>query len=146
MYRVSLKRGWKVTQDSFSLTSLHFVIGPGNSHHNLNQSESKLKPIATRPITFLRFNQFAYLILHSHWLSVIFSSFLIGCCDNPSLDFTTLNLNILHFWKILGFCKYKFFSVFGRFTDKTRTHARVLLPRLRTFGGHGLKSRWSSVL
>ena len=55
------------------------MIGLENSHHPLNQSDAKLKPIATETNLFTS---------NSHWLLVIFSFVLIGRC---AFGITTLN-------------------------------------------------------
>ena len=50
---------YKVTRDSSGIASIRSVIGQENSHHFLNQSDSKLKPIAIwSPAFFPRFRQF----------------------------------------------------------------------------------------
>ena len=58
------------------------MIGPENSRHFLNQSDSKLKSIATWSLLFSRASvRFLLLTLDSNWLLAIFSPFLTGCCD-----------------------------------------------------------------
>ena len=58
------------------------MIGPENSHHFLNQSDSKLKSIATWSLLFSRASGWLLLLtLDSNWLLAIFSPFLTGCCD-----------------------------------------------------------------
>ena len=55
------------------------MIGPENSRHFLNQSDSKLKSIATWSLLFSRAS--VRCLLDSNWLLAIFSPFLTGCCD-----------------------------------------------------------------
>ena len=61
---------------------LRSVIVPENSCRPLDQSDSKLKPIASWPLVFSRaLGCELVFTLRSYWLLVIFSSPLIGCCD-----------------------------------------------------------------
>ena len=58
------------------------MIGLENSRHFLNQSDSKLKLIATWSLLFSRASgRLLLLTLDSNWLLEIFSPFLTGCCD-----------------------------------------------------------------
>ena len=58
------------------------MIGLEYSHHFLNQSDLKLKSIATWSLLFSRASgRFLLLTLDSNWLLAIFSPFLTGCCD-----------------------------------------------------------------
>ena len=50
------------------------MIGLENSRHPLNQSDAKLKPIAT-------WGRLHVFTLSSHWLLVVFTFVLIGRCD-----------------------------------------------------------------
>ena len=50
----SLLKVWKVIWHCFDFALLHSVIGPENSHHFLNQSDSQLKASATRSLVFSR--------------------------------------------------------------------------------------------
>ena len=58
------------------------LIGPGNSRHPSNQSESNLKPIVTWSLAFsIASGSLLIFNLRSHWLLVIFSFPLVGFCD-----------------------------------------------------------------
>ena len=67
-------------------TLLSAVIDLENSRHLLNQSDSKLKPVAILSPRFRRLLIFTFI---SQWLHVIFFFVLIGWFD----CFTTLNQN-----------------------------------------------------
>ena len=72
----------KIILDCVGFALLRSVIVPENSFRPLDQSDSKLKPIASWPLVFSRALgcELAFT-LRSYWLLVIFSSPLIGCCD-----------------------------------------------------------------
>ena len=54
----------KINLDYIGFVLLRSVIGPENSHHPLNQSDVKLKPVAIwSPALYLRFEQFACFLL-----------------------------------------------------------------------------------
>ena len=55
------------------------LIGLEISCHPLNQSHSKLKPVATRSLAFSRAS--GSLLSFTDWLIVTFSFFLIGCSN-----------------------------------------------------------------
>ena len=64
------------------------MIGPENSRHFLNQSDSKLKSIAPWSHAFSRASgRSLVLTLSFYWFLAIFSFILIGCCDNISFKF-----------------------------------------------------------
>ena len=67
----------------FCFSSL-YKIGPENSLHFINQSDSKLKPIATGNWHFPAVEGFQLFI---------FSSLLIGCCDFHWIWFYNIQLN-----------------------------------------------------
>ena len=59
----------KVNRYYFGFPFLHFVIGPQNSHHSLNQSDAKLKTIATLSFAFSRASGSLLVSTWSpHWL------------------------------------------------------------------------------
>ena len=76
----------KVIRDCIGFALLCSVIGLENSRHLLSQSDTKLKPITTWLHAFTSI---------SHWLPLIFSFVLIGCCDYFGFGFTTLNRKAL---------------------------------------------------
>ena len=72
----------KVIWDCIGFALLCSVIGLENALHPLNQSDAKLKPIATWSLTFSHASDWLnVLTLRFHWLLVIFSFVLIGRCD-----------------------------------------------------------------
>ena len=73
----------------FSLTFFS-VIGPENSHHPLNQSDAKLKPIAT----------LLFFTLSSYWLMIMKVFVLIGPRGHFGFGFSTLHRNIDHRLKL----------------------------------------------
>ena len=75
---------------------LRSVIGLEISHHPLNQSDTKLKSIATWSLTFSHASGLLCVFtLSSHWLLVIFAFVLIGCYNYFGFGFTTLNQKAL---------------------------------------------------
>ena len=59
----------KVYRYYFGFSFLHFVIGLQNSHHSLNQSDAKLKTIATLSFAFSRASGSLLVLTWSpHWL------------------------------------------------------------------------------
>ena len=82
----------KVTRDCVGFALLRFVISLENCHHALNQSDAKLKPIATWSLAFSRASgRLRVFTLSSHWFLVTFTFVLICCCDYFGFGFTTLN-------------------------------------------------------
>ena len=79
----------KVIRDciGFALLRFNTVIGLENSRHPLNQSDAKVKPIATWSLAFSR-----------AWgrFPLKFSFVLIGRCDYFGFGFTTLNRKALY--------------------------------------------------
>ena len=64
------------------------MIGLENSRHSLNQSDAKLKPIATSSLAFSRASSSLLgLPLSPHWLAKMSISVLIDRCDNLSFGF-----------------------------------------------------------
>ena len=71
---------------------LHSVIGPQNSHHSPNQSDAKLKTIATLSFAFSRASGSLLVSTWSpHWLLMTSIFFLINSCDNFCFGFKTFN-------------------------------------------------------
>ena len=69
----------KVIRDCNGFALLRSVIGLENSHHPLNQSDAKLKPIANWLLAFSRASgQLHVFTLSSHWLLVILTFVLIA--------------------------------------------------------------------
>ena len=65
--------------DCTSFTFLCFVIGPENSRCSLNQSNEKIKTIATLSFAFSRaLSGFLVYTLSSHWLYRVLSFLMIG--------------------------------------------------------------------
>ena len=86
----------KVIRDCIGFALLRSVIGLENSRHPLNQSDAKLKPIATWSLAFSRaWDRLGVFTLIYHWFVVIFVFVLIGRCDYFGFGFSTLN------WKLL---------------------------------------------
>ena len=74
--------------DSFGFALLRYVIGPGNSRHNLNQSNVKLKPTTTWSLAFSRaLRRLPVSTLCSHWLIIMVTFFLIGSCHHFGFGF-----------------------------------------------------------
>ena len=89
----------QVIRDCIGFALLRSVIGLENSHHPLNQSDAKLKPIAKWLLAFSRASgQLHVFTLSSHWLLVILTFVLIGRCDYFGFGFTTLNWKVLYVW------------------------------------------------
>ena len=64
----------KVIRDYFVFALLRFVIGPENSRHSLNQSDSKLQSSATWLLVFSRASSNLLVFTSSSlWLLVMFS-------------------------------------------------------------------------
>ena len=75
----------------FSLTFFS-VIGPENSHHPLNQSDAKLKPIATWKFAFSRaLTNLLFFTLSSYWLMIMKVFVLIGPRGHFGFGFSTLH-------------------------------------------------------
>ena len=82
----------KVIRNCIGFALLRSVIGLENSRHPLNQSDAKLKPIATWSLAFSRaWDRLRVFTLSSHWFVVIFIFVLIGCCDYFGFGFSTVN-------------------------------------------------------
>ena len=80
------------------LALLGCVISVENSGHFLNQSESKLKPIATFSLAFSRASSILLVFTHFDFSLVPPDIFLtvIGCCAYYSFGFTTLSREALY--------------------------------------------------
>ena len=78
-----------LVQDCFGLAFLRHVMGPENSCHSLNQSDSKSKPIATLSVAFSRVLGCFVFTSSSHWLLVIVSLLVLALCECSGLGFTT---------------------------------------------------------
>ena len=77
----------KVIRDCIGFALLHSVIGLENLRHPLNQTDAKVKPIATWSLAFSRtWDQLPVFTLSSHWLPLKLSF----CSDWP--------LWLLWFW------------------------------------------------
>ena len=74
------------------------MISVENSVHFLNQSESKLKPIATFSLAFSRASSILLVFTHFDFSLVPPNIFLtvIGCCAYYSFGFTTLSREALY--------------------------------------------------
>ena len=58
------------------------MIGPGNSHHSLDQLDAKVKPITSGSPAFSRaLGNLVVFILSFNWLLKVFSFLLIGHRD-----------------------------------------------------------------
>ena len=87
----------KVIRDCIGFALLCPVSGLENSRHLLNQSDTKLKPIATWLLAFSRALGWLHAFTSiSHWLPLIFSFLLICRCDHFGFGFTTLNRKALY--------------------------------------------------
>ena len=87
----------KVIRDCIGFALLRSVIGLENSRHPLNQSDAKVKPIATWSLAFSRaYDRLPVFSLSSHWLPLKFSFVLIGHYDYFGFGFTTLNRKALY--------------------------------------------------
>ena len=87
----------KVIRDCIGFVLLRSVIGLENSRHFLNQSDAKLKPIATWSLAFSRaYRRLLIFALSSDWLLGIFPFVLIGRSDYFGFGFTTLNRKALY--------------------------------------------------
>ena len=87
----------KVIRDCIGFDLLRSVIGLENSRHPLNQSDAKLKPIATWSPAFSRaWGRLPVFTLSSHRLLLIFIFVLIGRYDYFGFGFTTLNRKALY--------------------------------------------------
>ena len=84
MHREIFNGASKVIQNCPGFTSLRYVIGPESSGHFLNQSDSKLKPIAAESFAFSRASSRALATCG------IFL-FVIGCFDCFGFSFATSN-------------------------------------------------------
>ena len=72
----------KVIRDCIGFALLRSVIGLENLRHPLNQSDAKLKPIVTWSLAFFRASgRLHAFTLSSHWLLVMLTFVLFGCCD-----------------------------------------------------------------
>ena len=77
------------------------MIGPENSHHSLNQSETKLKPITTWSPAFSRaLGSSIVFVLSSHWLFKAFHFLLI--CHRAYFGFSFTTLNRKELYQLLG--------------------------------------------
>ena len=87
----------KVIRDCIGFALLRSVIGLENSRHFLNQSDARLKPIATWSLALPRARcRLLVFASSSDWLFVIFPFVLIGRCDYFGFGFTTLNRKALY--------------------------------------------------
>ena len=88
----------KVIRDCIGFALLRSVIGLENLRHSLDQSDAKLKPIATWSLAFSRaWDRLRVFTLSSHWFVVIFIFVLIGRCDYFGFGFSTLNRKLLYY-------------------------------------------------
>ena len=95
----------KLIWDCIGFALLRSVSGLQNSCHPLNQSDPKLKPIASWSLTFYRASGWLHVFtLSSHWLLVIFAFVLIGRCDYFGFGFTTLNRKALSYKSSSTYC------------------------------------------
>ena len=68
------------------------MIGPETSRHPFNQSDARLKKIATRSPAFSRASsRLSVLTLSSHWLMMMLIFVVIDSCDNFGFSFSILN-------------------------------------------------------
>ena len=91
-FRKIFNRVSEVILDCCKFAFFHFMIGPENLHHFLNQSDSKLKPIATWSPAFSRASgsvlvfyfelSLSTVIFPLLWLAVMIA--LVLCYDNQS--------------------------------------------------------------
>ena len=89
----------KVIRDCIGYALLRSVIGLEISRHPLNQSDAKVKPIATWSLAFSRaWDRLPLFILSSHWSpsEIFLCSVLIGRYDYFGFGFTTLNRKPLY--------------------------------------------------
>ena len=76
----------KVIKDCIGFALLRSVVALEISLHFFNQSDAKLKPIATWSLAFSRAcRHLLVFALSSHWFFGIFPFVLIGRCDNFGL-------------------------------------------------------------
>ena len=95
--RIIFKWVSKVILDCIGFALLRSVIGLENSRHPLNQSDAKLKPIATWSLAFSRaWDRLRVFTLSSYWFVVIFIFVMIGRCDYFGFGFSTLNWKLLY--------------------------------------------------
>ena len=82
----------KLIWDWFRFASPRSVIGPENSHHHLDQSNAKLKPISTWSPSFSRASsKFPVFTPSSHWLMMTLTFLLIvSCCFETQLKTAVL--------------------------------------------------------
>ena len=81
----------KVIRDYIGFALLRSVIGLENSRHPLNQSDAKLKPIATLLLVFSRASGQLHVFvftLSSYWLLVMLTVVLNGRFDYFGFDVT----------------------------------------------------------
>ena len=79
------------------------MIGLENSRHSLNQSDVKLKPIATSSLAFSRASSSLLgLPLSPHWLAKMSISVLIDRCDNLGFDLLIRN-SVFHSFSYTAF-------------------------------------------
>ena len=119
----------KVIRDCIGFTLLRSVIGLEISRHFFDQSDAKLKPIATWSLAFSRaLRRLLVFALSSHWLLGIFPLFwLHGCCDNFGFGFTTLNRKALYSWLNYFHCKMEL----ALSTKLHRFHKDVRYPQFQ---------------
>ena len=88
---------YKDIQDHFGFTQPCSVIGPENSHHPLNQSDAKLKTIATWSPAFSRaLSSLLVFTLSSHWPMITWTFVLIGRSDYFGFSCWSLNWKLLY--------------------------------------------------
>ena len=88
----------KVIRDCIGFALVRSVIGQKLSRPLPNQSDAKLKPIATSPPAFSRaLRRLHIFTLSSHWLLVIFIFVPIGRCDYFGFGYTTLDRKALYY-------------------------------------------------
>ena len=86
----------KVSQNLFGFTALFSVIGLNNSHHPLDQSDTRIKTTATWAIVFSHaFSSFLVFILSSHWLTIMLIFVMSGRWEYLGFSFFILS------WKLL---------------------------------------------
>ena len=73
----------KVNRNCFGFAFFRLVIGPEDFHYFLNQSDSKLKPIATWSPAFSRaLGSLLVFTLSSHWFLKYYSVFSLAVVAN----------------------------------------------------------------
>ena len=108
------------------------MIGPETSRHPFNQSDAKLKKIATRSPAFSRASsRLSVLTLSSHWLMMMLIFVVIDSCDNLISVFQhSIEENYL-ITRLIDFCFFQVWILSARLFFHSILTTKVRKPMVK---------------